>query len=106
MPRGSVVLALWIRWASRAFLKESGPLIVKFFNTNQKRMIVGMINLWRNGSNSKRIWLRVLRRKSYVKQEKGYLILYPGIDKFRLTSRYSNIAFALHIDSLAVSLES
>ena len=106
MPRGSVVLALWIRWASRAFLKESRPLIVKFFNTNQKRMIVGMINLWRNGSNSKRIWLRVLRRKSYVKQEKGYLILYPGIDKFRLTSRYSNIAFALHIDSLAVSLES
>ena len=79
---------------------------IKFFNTNQKRMIVGMINLWRNGSNSKRIWLRVLRRKSYVKQEKGYLILYPGIDKFRLTSRYSNIAFALHIDSLAVSLES
>ena len=106
MPRGSIVLALWIRWASRAFLKESRPLIVKFFNTNQKRMIVGMINLWRNGSNSKRIWLRVLRRKSYVKQEKGYLILYPGIDKFRLTSRYSNIAFALHIDSLAVSLES
>ena len=79
---------------------------IKFFNTNQKRMIVGMINLWRNGSNSKRIWLRVLRRKSYVKQEKGYLILYPGIDKFRLTSRYSNIVFALHIDSLAVSLES
>ena len=106
MPRGLIVLALWIRWASRAFLKESRPLIVKFFNTNQKRMIVGMINLWRNGSNSKRIWLRVLRRKSYVKQEKGYLILYPGIDKFRLTSRYSNIAFALHIDSLAVSLES
>ena len=106
MPRGSIVLALWIRWASRAFLKESRPLIVKFFNTNQKRMIVGMINPWRNGSNSKRIWLRVLRKKSYVKQEKGYLILYPGIDKFRLTSRYSNIAFALHIDSLAVSLES
>ena len=80
--------------------------IVKFFNTNQKRMIVGMINSWRNGSNSKRIWLRVLRKKSYVKQEKGYLILYPGIDKFRLTSRYLNIGFALHIDSLAVSLES
>ena len=38
-----------------------------------------MINSWRNGSNSKRIWLRVLRKKSYVKQEKGYLILYPGI---------------------------
>ena len=65
-----------------------------------------MINSWRNGSNSKRIWLRVLRKKSYVKQEKGYLILYPGIDKFRLTSRYLNIGFALHIDSLAVSLES
>ena len=25
MPRGSIVLALWIRWASRAFLKESRP---------------------------------------------------------------------------------
>ena len=23
MPRGSIALALWIRWASRAFLKES-----------------------------------------------------------------------------------
>ena len=78
MPRGSIVLALCIRWASRAFLKEITP-IIKFFNTNQKRMIVGMINPWRNGSNSKRIWLRVLRKKSYVKQEKGYLILYPGI---------------------------
>ena len=27
MPRGSIVLALWIRWASRAFLKESRPLL-------------------------------------------------------------------------------
>ena len=80
--------------------------IVKFFNRNQKRMIVGMINLWRNGSNLKGIWLRVLQGKSYVKQEKGYLIQYPGIDKFILTSRYLYIGFVLHIDSLAVSLES
>ena len=80
--------------------------IFKFFNRNQKHMIVGMINPWRNGSNSKRIWLRVLGGKICVKQEKGYLILYPGTDKFRLTSRYLNIGFALHIDSLAVSLES
>ena len=27
MPRGSIVLALWIRWASRAFLKESRPFL-------------------------------------------------------------------------------
>ena len=27
IPRGSVVLALWIRWASRAFLKESRPFL-------------------------------------------------------------------------------
>ena len=27
LPRGSIVLALWIRWASRAFLKESRPFL-------------------------------------------------------------------------------
>ena len=27
MPRGSIVLALWIRWASRTFLKESRPFL-------------------------------------------------------------------------------
>ena len=27
MPRGSIVLALGIRWASRAFLKESLPFL-------------------------------------------------------------------------------
>ena len=27
MPRGSNVLALWIRWASRAFLKELRPFL-------------------------------------------------------------------------------
>ena len=27
MPRDSIVLALWIRWASRAFLKESRPFL-------------------------------------------------------------------------------
>lgn len=47
-----------------------------------------------------------LAREEFIKQEKGYLILYPGTDTFRLTSRHLNIGFALHIDSLAVSLES
>ena len=41
-PRGSIVLALWIRWASSAFLKESRPFF-KFFNRNQKHMIFGMM---------------------------------------------------------------
>ena len=41
IPRGSIVLALWIRWASRALLKDITP-IFKFFNRNQKHMIVGM----------------------------------------------------------------
>ena len=41
MPRGSIVLALWIRWASRAFLKESGPFLS--FSKGIKSMIVGMI---------------------------------------------------------------
>ena len=27
MPRGSIVLALWIRWASLAFLNESRPFL-------------------------------------------------------------------------------
>ena len=27
MSRGSIVWALWIRWASRAFLKESRPIL-------------------------------------------------------------------------------
>ena len=27
IPRGSIVLALWIRWASSAFLKESRPFL-------------------------------------------------------------------------------
>ena len=26
-PRGSIVLALWIKWASRAFLKGSGQFL-------------------------------------------------------------------------------
>ena len=42
MPRGSIVLALLIKWASRAFLKESRPFL-RFINRNQKQMIVGMI---------------------------------------------------------------
>ena len=40
MLRGSSVLALWITWASRAFLKESRPFLM---NWNQKHMIVGMV---------------------------------------------------------------
>ena len=43
MPRGSIVSALWIRWASRAFLKESRPFLSFFFYRNQKHMIVAMI---------------------------------------------------------------
>ena len=40
IPRGSIVLALWIRWASRVFLKESRPFLS--FSTGIKSMIVGL----------------------------------------------------------------
>ena len=40
MPRGSIVLALWIRWASRAFLKELRPFL---------SVSIGIKSIWSSG---------------------------------------------------------
>ena len=45
MPRGSIALALWIRWGFTCFPERITP-IFKFFNRNQKHMVSVLLVSW------------------------------------------------------------
>ena len=49
MPRGSIVLALWIRWASRAFLKEWRPFLsfsIEGLDWSFKRVTIANVSFY------------------------------------------------------------